>query len=81
MLSLVKGFDDGRLTQGRTVDAIFAFDPSIALDQPLVVTLAGQPVAAWGDILPRIERERAAIWSRAAAARKPSPAGGEWLWR
>ena len=81
VLSLVKGFDDGRLAQGRTVDAIFAFDPSIALDQPLVVTLAGQPVAAWGDILPRIERERAAVWSRAAAARKPSPAGGEWLWR
>jgi hypothetical protein len=72
VLPLVNGFEDGRLAQGRTVDAIFAFDPAVALTQPLVVTLAGQQTSAWGDILPRIERERAAVWSRAAATRKPS---------
>jgi hypothetical protein len=71
VLPLVNGFEDGRLAQGRTVDAIFAFDPAVALTQPLVVTLAGQQTSAWGDILPRIERERAAVWSRAAATRKP----------
>lgn len=81
VLPLVQGFEDGRLAQGRTVDAIFAFDPAVALDQPLVVTMAGQQVAAWTDILPRIERERAAIWSRAAAARKPPPAAGPAPWR
>ena len=72
VLPLVNGFEDGRLAQGRTVDAIFVFDPAISLAQPLVVTLAGQQTSAWGDILPRIERERAAVWSRAAATRKPS---------
>lgn len=77
VLPLVSGFEDGRLAQGRTLDAIFAFDPAVALTQPLVVTLAGQQTSAWTDILPRIERERAAVWSRAAAARKPATSGGE----
>ena len=81
VLPLGKGFEDGRLAQGRTVDAIFAFDPAVALTQPLVVTLAGQPTSAWADILPRIERERAAVWSRAAAARKPGSDLGTRRWR
>lgn len=71
VIPLVRGFDDGRLAQGRTVDAIFAFDPAIALDQPLTVTLAGNQSSVWGEVLQRLERERAAIWSRAAGARKP----------
>ena len=71
VLPLVPGFEDGRLAQSRTVDAIFVFDPAVALDQPLVVTLAGQQSTSWGDVLQRLERERAAIWSRAASARKP----------
>ena len=71
VIGLVPGFADGRLAQGRTVDAIFAFDPAVSLSQPLVVTLAGQSSSAWTDALPRIERERSAVWSRAAAARKP----------
>ena len=71
VVALVRGFDDGRLAQGRTVDAIFAFDPAIALDQPLTVTLAGEQSSVWVDVLQRLERERAAIWSRAAGARKP----------
>ena len=72
VLPLVRGFEDGRLAQGRSVDAIFAFDPAVSLSQPLVVTLAGRVSSAWSDALPRLERERAAVWSRAAAARKPT---------
>lgn len=71
VIGLVPGFADGRLAQGRTVDAIFAFDPAVSLSQPLVVTLAGQSSSAWTDVLPKLDRERAAIWSRSAAARKP----------
>lgn len=72
VVSLVPGYDDGRLAQGRAVDAVFAFDPAIALDQPLTVTLGSQQSSAWSDaVLQRLDRERAAIWSRAAAARKP----------
>ena len=71
VIPLVPGFEDGRLAQGRSVDALFAFDPAVSLTQPLVVTLAGQSSSAWTDVLPRLERERAAVWSRAAAARKP----------
>ncbi len=72
VLPLVPGYDDGRLSRGRAADAVFIFDPAIALDQPLTVTLGTQQSSAWSDVvLQRLERERAAIWSRAGAARKP----------
>lgn len=71
VIALVPGFEEGRLAQGRSADAIYVFDPAIALDQPLTVTLAGQQSTAWSEVIPRLERERTAIWSRAAAARKP----------
>lgn len=69
---LVPGYEDGRLAQGRAVDAVVAFDPQVALNQPLVVTLAGESSNAWTEVIPRLERERAAVLSRAAAARKPT---------
>lgn len=71
VIPLVPGFESGLLAQGRRVDAIILFDAAVALNQPLVVTLAGVSNAGWGDVMPRLERERAAIWSRAAATRKP----------
>ena len=71
VIALVAGYDDGRLAQGRTADAIFVFDPSVQLGQPVTVTLAGVATDAWADVIPRVERERSAVWSRAAAARKP----------
>lgn len=71
VIPLVPGFESGLLPQGRRVDAVVLFDAAVALNQPLVVTLAGVSNAGWGDVLPRLERERAAIWSRAAATRKP----------
>lgn len=72
VIALVPGFGDGRLAQARSVDAIFLFDPAVVLSQPLVVTLSGQTSSAWNDeVLHKLDLERAAIWSRAAAARKP----------
>lgn len=74
VVPLQRGFEDGRLAQSRRVDAIFLFDPAVSLTQPLTVTLAGEQSAAWSDgansVLSRLERERAAVWSRAAAGRK-----------
>ena len=64
IVPLVPAFEDGRLAQGRTVSAIFVFDPAITLTQPLVVTLAGQHSSAWGEVLPRLERERAVSGER-----------------
>lgn len=71
VIALVAGYDDGRLAQGRTADAIFVFDPAVQLGQPITVTLAGLATDAWADVIPRLERERSAVWSRATAARKP----------
>lgn len=62
--------DQGRLPQRENADGVYVFDPAIELTQPLTVAIAGQSSAAWGDILQKLERERAAIWSRAAAARR-----------
>ena len=71
VIGLVAGYDDGRLAQGRTADAIVVFDPAVQLGQPITVTLAGLATDAWADVIPRLERERSAVWSRATAARKP----------
>jgi hypothetical protein len=71
VIALVAGYDDGRLAQGRTADAIFVFDPAVQLGQPITVTLAGLATDAWTDVIPRLERERSTVWSRATAARKP----------
>lgn len=83
VIPLVTGFEDGRLVQGRSVNAIFAFDAAVALDHPLDVTLAGQQSSVWGDdVIQLLERERSAIWSRAGASRKPTNReGGSPPWR
>ncbi|MCC7195493.1 MAG: hypothetical protein IT356_08070 [Gemmatimonadaceae bacterium] len=82
VLPLVPGYDDGRLAQGRAVDAVFVFDPAIALDQPLTVTLGAQQSTAWSDVLlQRLDRERTAIWSRAAANRKPTSTEERYPWQ
>jgi hypothetical protein len=83
VIALSPGYDDGRLAQSRNVAAIFVFDPAVLLTQPLVVTLGGVQNTDWSDdnIMPKLERERAAIWSRAAAARKPASQTGAPPWR
>lgn len=69
-LPLTPGFGAGRVAQRGQQSAIYAFDPQIDLNQPLSVASLGQQTTVWGDaILPLIERERSAVWSRAAAAK------------
>ncbi|HEV8411621.1 MAG TPA: hypothetical protein VGQ30_14010 [Gemmatimonadaceae bacterium] len=69
-LPLTPGFGDGRVAQRGQQSAVYAFDPQIDLNQPLTFASLGQSTTVWGDVTaPLIERERAAIWSRAAAAK------------
>ena len=69
-LPLTPGFGDGRVAQRGRQDAVYAFDPQIDLNQPLTVTALGQQSTVWGDaMLPLIERERSAVWSRSSAAK------------
>lgn len=69
-LPLTPGFGDGRVAQRGQQSAVYAFDPQIDLNQPLTFTSLGQQTTVWGDATAAlIERERAAIWSRAAAAK------------
>lgn len=68
-LPLRAGFGDGRLPQRATQNAVYAFDPTIDLNQPLVVTIGTQQSSAWSEVLQRVERERSLVWSRAAAGK------------
>lgn len=69
-LPLTPGFGGGRVAQRGQQSAIYAFDPQIDLNQPLTVASLGQQSTVWGDAtLPLVERERSAVWSRAAAAK------------
>ena len=64
-LPLTPAFGGGRVAQRGQQSAIYAFDPQIDLNQPLTVTSLGQQTTIWGDtMLPLIERERSAVWSR-----------------
>ena len=70
VLPLTPGFGGGRVAQRGQQSAIYTFDPQIDLNQPITVTSLGQQATVWGDAtLPLIERERSAVWSRAAAAK------------
>lgn len=69
-LAITTGFGDGRVAQRGQQSAIYAFDPTINLNQPLTVTALGQQTTVWGDnMLPLIERERSLVWSRASSAK------------
>ena len=69
-LPLTPGFGSGRVAQRGQQSAIYAFGPQIDLNQPLTVSSLGQQTTVWGDAtLPLVERERSAVWSRAAAAK------------
>ncbi len=73
VLPLTPGFGEGRLRQREVQSAIYAFDPAIDVNQPLVVTIETQRSDAWTDVLLRLGRERALIWSRSGAADRQKP--------
>lgn len=73
VLPLTPGFGEGRLRQRGVQSAIYAFDPAVDVNQPLAVSIETQQSDAWTDVLQRLERERALIWSRAGAAGRQKP--------
>ena len=67
VLPLSSGFGEQRLRQRETQSAIYLFDESIDLDQPLTVAFQSVRDGSWGEqILTRIERERALVRARAS---------------
>ena len=66
VLPLSSGFGQERLRQREVQHAIYLFENTVNVGQPLVVTVEGQPSLTWTETLRRIERERALIRSRSA---------------
>jgi hypothetical protein len=71
VIPLTPGFGEQRLRQNGRQDAIYVFDSQLDVQQPLTVAYATARNDGWADLLPQIERERAAVRSRAAAGRSP----------
>ena len=71
VIPLTPGFGEQRLRQNGRQDAIYVFDGQLDVQQPLTVSYATARNDGWADVLPQIERERAAVRSRAAAGRSP----------
>ena len=66
VLPLSTGFGEQRLRQRETQSAIYLFDESVDLDQPLTVTFQNVRDDSWEQILTRVERERALVRARAS---------------
>jgi hypothetical protein len=66
VLPLSSGFGEQRLKQRETQSAIYLFDESIDLDQPLTVTFQDVRDDSWESVLARVERERALVRARAS---------------
>lgn len=71
VIPLTPGFGEQRLRQNGRQDAIYVFDGQLDAQQPLTVAYETARNDGWADVLPLIERERAAVRSRAAAGRSP----------
>ena len=72
VLGLTTGFGEGRVSQRERQVAIYVFDPSIDLSQPIVVTASTQQNAGWSDVLQKLDRERTLVWSRATPTPPPT---------
>jgi len=64
-------FRDGRLEQRETATALYVYDEGIRLREPFLVAYDGLSSDSWARNLQTLERERAAVAARAAAAREP----------
>ena len=73
VIALTPSFSSGRVAQKAAQQALYAFDPSVDLTQPLTVLAAGQQSTAWTDVQPVLDSERSAIWSRASAPQTKKP--------
>jgi hypothetical protein len=64
VIPLTSGFGENRLDQRETQSALYLFDESVDVNQPLTVMVETTRSAAWQDALRLIERERALVRSR-----------------
>jgi hypothetical protein len=65
VVPLSRGFGSQRLQPRERQAALYLFDDAVDVNQSLTVTFGTKQSSAWQDILVDIERERAAIGSRA----------------
>ena len=65
VLPLNAGFGGPRLRQRETQAALYVFDGSVNLQQPVTVQLESSRSDVWQQIIGRVERERALVRSRA----------------
>lgn len=66
ILPLSAGFGEQRLKQRETQTALYLYGDGVNLSQPIVARMQGREDSSWGDILQRIEQERALIRGRAS---------------
>ncbi|HEY0929332.1 MAG TPA: hypothetical protein VGE27_05390 [Gemmatimonas sp.] len=71
MVPLTPGFGEYRLRQREVQSALLVFDGQLDLNQPVSAQMESAPtVTDWGSVLQRVERERAAVRSRAGAKKR-----------
>ena len=68
ILPLSAGFGEQRLDQRETQTALYLYGDGVNLSQPIIARMQGREDPSWGDILQRIEQERALIRGRASRA-------------
>ena len=67
VIPLTQGFGDQRLRQRETQSAVYVFDGSLDLAQPLTVRVETEQSTSWAGTARVIERERALVRSRSGA--------------
>lgn len=71
MVPLTPGFGEYRLRQREVQSALLVFDGQLDLNQPVSAKMESVPTATdWASVLQRVERERAAVRSRAGAKKR-----------
>lgn len=73
VMAVTPGFGEGRVAQRQQQSAIFVYDASIDLSQPVTVLAAGQQSTGWTETLSLLDAERSAVWSRSSAGTQKKP--------
>lgn len=68
IIPLSVGFGENRLRQRETQSALYIYDGDVQVNQPVSIQYQGLVDNSWGDVLQRIERERAMIRARATGS-------------
>lgn len=71
LIPLTTGFGQNRLDQRDTQSALYLFDETVDVNQPLTITVETTRSAGWQETLQLIERERALVRSRAGRGGDP----------